>query len=82
MVRIHPVSTLLTGFSSDDLNWKSLFLNLLEQIQSSVPFELYKPQPGFCGVDFFFQSSVPFELYKPQRFALRARITMRIKCTV
>ena len=44
-----------------------LFLNLLEQIQSSVPFELYKPQPAVGETLDALKSSVPFELYKPQR---------------
>ena len=34
--------------------------------QSSVPFELYKPQPPQRVHAYLSESSVPFELYKPQ----------------
>ena len=43
-------------------------MNLLEQIQSSVPFELYKPQQMFLDTLIEDESSVPFELYKPQHW--------------
>ena len=59
-------SVLFAGFFADDLDWNRLFLNLLEQIQSSVPFELYKPQQQAASTKHAAKSSVPFELYKPQ----------------
>ena len=70
-VRTTPELMRSTVFSSNTLDWNNLFLRMLEQIQSSVPFELYKPQPiGYaCGITP--ESSVPFELYKPQRMWYR-----------
>ena len=35
-------------------------------LKSSVPFELYKPQPSGELKMRLWKSSVPFELYKPQ----------------